>query len=121
MVFSFDNNSPIYLQIIEQIKIQIISGELKPGERLPSVRDLANNTKVNPNTMQKAMTELEQLGLIYTERTNGKFVTSDTLLLQDFKNKHAKELSINFINAMQSIGYTTDEALNYIKDIGGKY
>ena len=119
MVFSFDNNSPIYLQIIEQIKIQIISGKLKPGERLPSVRDLAVETKVNPNTMQKAMTELEEQGLIYTERTNGKFVTNDTCLLLEFKKTHAKELSIKFIKDMQAIGYTTEEALNYIKDIGG--
>ncbi len=119
MVFEFDNNTPIYLQIIENIKMAIISGEFAPGERLPSVRDLAVQTKVNPNTMQKAMVELEDLGLIYTERTNGKFVTKDTSLLQEYKKTYAYKLTLDFIKDIQSIGYTVEEALDYIKDIGG--
>ena len=85
MKFEFDNNIPIYIQLVEQIKTFIISGNLKPGERLPSVRDLALQTKVNPNTMQKALTELEELKLIYTERTNGKFVTNDQKLIDKYR------------------------------------
>ena len=119
MVFEFNNNTPIYLQIVEKIRMAIISGELKPGERLPSIRDLAVETKVNPNTMQKAMVELEEQGFIYTERTNGKFVTNDASLLLGFKKKHAYELTLDFIKDMQSIGYTVEQAIDYIKEIGG--
>lgn len=68
MQFEFENNIPIYIQLMEQMKLQIIAGELKPGDRIPSVRELAMVHKVNPNTMQKALSELEDAGLIYTER-----------------------------------------------------
>lgn len=78
MNFIFDNDRPIYIQLVEQLKQYIVSARLKPGERLPSVRDLAMESKVNPNTMQKALSELEDDKLIYTERTNGKFVTDDS-------------------------------------------
>ena len=78
---SFDNERPIYLQLMEMIKIQIISGKIKPGEKLPSVRDYAHEVKVNPNTVQKALTELERENLIYTERTNGKYVTDNSSLI----------------------------------------
>ena len=102
MVFEFNNNTPIYLQIVEKIRMAIISGELKPGERLPSIRDLAVETKVNPNTMQKAMVELEEQGFIYTERTNGKFVTNDTSLIDYFKQKYAEELTLTYLKNMQN-------------------
>ena len=82
-----ENNIPIYIQLVEQLKIYIISGEIKPGERLSSVRDLALQTKVNPNTMQKALVELEELSLVYTERTNGKYVTTDTSLIDKYKER----------------------------------
>ena len=72
MKIVFDNNTPIYIQLVEVLKKNIISGKMNPKDRLPSVRDLALEFKVNPNTMQKALMELEDLGLIYTERTNGK-------------------------------------------------
>ena len=75
MEFVFDNNVPIYIQLVEYIKIYLISGVFKSGEKLPSVREFATTFKVNPNTMQKALAELESLDLIYTERTNGKYVT----------------------------------------------
>ena len=93
MKFEFDNNIPIYVQLVEQMKIYIISGKLTPGERLPSVRDLALQSKVNPNTMQKALTELEELKLVYTERTNGKYVTDDINLINKYKNEYALCLS----------------------------
>ena len=91
MKFEFDNKIPIYIQLVEQLKNHIISGNLKPGERLPWVRDLAMQTKVNPNTMQKALVELEELSLIYTERTNGKYVTTDTSLINKYKEEHGKQ------------------------------
>ena len=77
MEITFDNNIPIYIQVLEYMKIYLISGVFKCGEKLPSVREFAITFKVNPNTMQKALSELEDLNLIYTERTNGKYVTKD--------------------------------------------
>ena len=115
MKFEFDNNIPIYIQLVEQLKIHIISGKIKPGERLPSVRDLALQVKVNPNTMQKALTDLEELKLIYTERTNGKFVTTDKKLINNYKNSYAKELSDKYFINMESIGFNKNEAINYLK------
>ena len=77
MDYIFNNERPIYIQLVETIRVQIVSGKLKSGERLPSVRELALTAKVNPNTMQKALAELEDEGLVYTERTNGKFVITN--------------------------------------------
>ena len=110
-----DNNLPIYIQLVEQLKIQIISGKLKSGERILSVRELASLFKVNPNTVQKAMQELEELGLIYTERTNGKFVTTNEKLINRYKNSYAKELSDKYFMNMERIGFNKKEAINYLK------
>ena len=90
MNFEFDNNIPIYIQLVEQLKIYIISGNIDLGEKLPSVRDLSISFKVNPNTMQRALGELEELGLIYTKRTSGKFVTEDKYPLKTKKEQTAK-------------------------------
>ena len=119
MEFSFTDNLPIYIQLVEQIKINIISGNLASGERLPSVRDLALQTKVNPNTMQKALSELENMGLIYTERTNGKFVTEDKELILRYKNEYANDMVQTFFNNMKKIGYTKPEAIQYLTKAGG--
>lgn len=116
---NFDNNVPIYIQLVEQLKIYIISGKLKPSERLPSVRDLAFQTKVNPNTMQKALAELEDLGLIYTERTNGKFVTDNQKLIDKYKKQYADELSKKYFFSMESIGFDRIQTINYLKELGG--
>ena len=118
--FNFDNNIPIYIQLVEQLKIHIISGKIKPSERLLSVRDLALQMKVNPNTMQKALVELDELKLIYTDRTNGKYVTSDENLINKYKNEYACELSKKYILGMKSIGFDNDEIVNYLKNIGGE-
>ena len=119
MKFDFDNNIPIYIQLVEQLKIYIISGKLKLGDRLPSVRDLALQTKVNPNTMQKALVELEELGLIYTERTNGKFVTDNKKLIDKYKKQYADELSKKYFLSMESIGFSKSEVIDYLKGLGG--
>lgn len=120
MKFEFDNNIPIYIQLVEQLKIYIISGNIKPGERLPSVRDLALQTKVNPNTMQKALVELEDLKLIYTERTNGKFVTEDKNLIDKLKYEYANDLSNQYFSSMESIGFTKNETIEYLKEMRDK-
>ena len=119
MKFEFDNNVPIYIQLVEQLKRYIISGQINPGERLPSVRDLALQTKVNPNTMQKALGELEDLKLIYTERTNGKFVTEDRKLIEKLRKEYALDLSKKYFAGMEDIGFNKEDAIECLKSLGG--
>ena len=111
----FNNSVPIYLQIVSEIKKQIVSGKLIPGERIPSVRELALTYKVNPNTMQKALIELEENGLIKTERTNGKFVTEDEKIINKIKNDYAENLTQNYLSEMISLGITKQEIKERIK------
>ncbi len=119
MNFIFDNDRPIYIQLVEQLEVSIVSGKLSPGERLPSVREFALQSKVNPNTMQKALSELEDLGLIYTERTNGKFVTEDVDLIREYKEKYAKEKAQKFFADMQELGFCQSDAAEYLMKLGG--
>ena len=119
MNFVFDNNTPIYIQLVEQLKISIISGELNAGGRLASVRELALNLKVNPNTLLKALSELEDMGLIYTERTNGKFVTTNQDLIEKLRVEYAIELSKKYISGMESIGFSFQDTFKYLNDLGG--
>jgi len=117
--YIFDNERPIYVQLVEKIRIEIISGKLKLGERLPSVRELALAARVNPNTMQKALVELEDEGLVYTERTNGKFVTENKELIEKIKKKLAEEKVNNYLTDMKNIGITYEEAIIYLQELGG--
>ena len=102
MDYIFDNERPIYIQLVEKLRLEIVSGKLKQGERLPSVRELALIVRVNPNTMQKALVELENEGLVYTERTNGKFVTTDIKLIEKVKKELAKEKITKYLNDMNT-------------------
>jgi len=113
--WEFDNDRPIYIQLVEKLKLFIISGQYEPGSRLLSVRDLALEAKVNPNTMQKALGELENLGLIYTKRTSGKYVTEDEKLISKFKDEMAFEKVCTYLNDMKSIGFSKKEAMDYLK------
>ena len=114
MAYIFDNDRPIYIQLVEKLELEIVSGKLKPGERIASVRELALTTKVNPNTMQKALAELESKGLVFTERTNGKFVTTDTKLIE-IKKLELANIKINtFISDMKNIGVELDDAIKYL-------
>ena len=119
MGYIFDNERPIYVQLVEKIRLEIISCKLKSGERIPSVRELALTARVNPNTMQKALAELEDEGLIYTERTNGKFVTENKELIEKIKKELAKEKVNNYINDMKNIGISYQEAVIYLQELGG--
>jgi len=118
--YIFNNETPIYLQLVEKLKMQIVSGELKQGQRIPSVRELALVARVNPNTMQKALTELESQGLVYTERTNGKFVTQNQKLIHQTKKELAKEKVQKYLDDMKNIGITYEQARNYLQELGGK-
>ena len=119
MEFLFDNERPIYIQLIEQLEMHIVSGRLKSGERLPSVREYALISKVNPNTMQRALAELVSRGLIYTERTNGKYVTEDEKLLRLYREKYAAEKVKRYIADMQELGFTYEEAIECVTKMGG--
>lgn len=111
MPWNFDNERPIYMQIMEKIKILIISGNYKPGKKLPSVRDLASEASVNPNTMQKALQELEKEQLVYSQRTTGRFITENIQIIKKVRDSIAEENINNFFNSMESIGLNKKEAV----------
>lgn len=115
MPWNFDNSIPIYLQIIQEMKRRIIRKELTPGERLASVRDLAKEAGVNPNTMQKALSELEVEGLLETERTTGRFVTSDQRLIASLREAYLKERLQPFLEELQSLGLSEEELMTLIR------
>ena len=117
MDYNFDNERPIYVQLVEKLRVEIISGRLKPGERVASVRELALVLKVNPNTMQKALSELESEGLIYTERTNGKFVTQNQKLIEKIKKELANEKAKKYVSDMKDIGNSFEECIKYLQDL----
>ena len=117
MEFVLDNNVPIYIQLVEYIKIYLISGVFKSGEKLPSVREFATTFKVNPNTMQKALAELESLELIYTERTNGKYVTKDEKLIEKLKDEYALTLAKSYFQGMKKIGLGKADSIKYLERI----
>ena len=120
MEYVFDNERPIYIQLVEMIRIDIVSGKFKKGQKLPSVRELALMMKVNPNTMQKALVELEDEKLIYTERTNGKYVTEDEKLIEKIKKQLAQEKVNNYLNSMKNIGISYESAVKYLQELGGQ-
>lgn len=117
MAWALDSGRPIYAQIIERVQLDIITGHYKPGEKLPSVRDLASEAAVNPNTMQKALSELEQSGLLYTQSTSGRFITEDTELIQRMKTTLATMQVREFIHKMRQIGLDDTEILQLIQTI----
>ena len=117
MEFVFDNNIPIYIQLLDYLKIYLISGVFKSGEKLPSVREFATTFKVNPNTMQKALSELESMKLIYTERTNGKYVTKDQKLIDKLKDEYAMTLAKSYMQGMKKIGLGKADSIKYLERI----
>jgi len=116
--YIFDNERPIYIQLVEKLRMEIISGKLKPGEKIPSVREFAIIARVNPNTMQKALVQLEDEGLIFTERTNGKFVTENKELIEKIKKELAMEKVNNYLKDMKNIGIDFAQAIKYLQELG---
>ena len=109
MKWQFSNEAPIYTQLIEQIKVGIVTGAFPPGERLPSVRDLATEAGVNPNTMQRALAELERDTLVFSQRTAGRFVTEDKAVIEKAKRSLAQRHIKTFLAAMLRLGYQPEE------------
>ena len=119
MQWQFSNDAPIYTQLIQQVKVGIVTGAFPPGERLPSVRDLATEAGVNPNTMQRALAELERDGLVYSQRTAGRFVTEDNTMSNTAKRSLAERHVKTFLEAMLRLGFQRDEIIDLIsKELG---
>lgn len=116
MAWNFDQSNPIYLQIISHLEYKILSGEYKPGDKLESVRELASIAGVNPNTMQKALQEMEGMGLINTQRTSGRFITDDTEALQKLRGNIAEEKAAVFVKELRKLGYTFEEIILIVQN-----
>lgn len=121
MDFEFDNQKPIYLQLVEQLQLYVISGKIPPGEKLPSIRELALQAQVNPNTIQRALAELEDLHLIRTERTNGKYITDDQRLIRKYREKYANQKTKKYFREMRELGFSDLEIISYLAQKGGKF
>ena len=111
----FDSSRPIYAQLVERLKARILAGTYKSGGHLDSVRDLAAAAGVNPNTMQRALAQLEAEGLVRTERTSGRFVTEDTDLIEQLRASAARNIAADFLEKMRSIGYTPQQAAELLR------
>ncbi|MBO5302576.1 MAG: GntR family transcriptional regulator [Lachnospiraceae bacterium] len=116
MPWNLNSDRPIFIQIIEVIQLDIVSGKYAPGDKLPSVRDLAQEAAVNPNTMQKALAELERSGLVFSQRTSGRFITEDTKMIEDLKSSLAKEKIEEFLENMQKLGFKKEETITLMTE-----
>lgn len=117
MSWNLDSDRPIFMQIVEKIQTDIISGTYVPGDKLPSVRELAQEASVNPNTMQKALAELERTGLVHSKRTSGRFITEDTTMIHKLKSELAEEIIQEFFENMQRLGFHKDETIKLITEV----
>ena len=109
MEWIFDSNTPIYTQLVEQLTLRIVTSVYAPGQRIPPVRELAVEAGVNPNTMQRALGELERLGLVYSQRTSGRFVTEDITMIETAKQELASRRIREFLGAMKDLGFSGRE------------
>lgn len=114
MSWDLSSDRPIYTQLIEQIELKICSGIYQPGSKMPSVRDLAAEAAVNPNTMQRALSELENAGLLYSQRTTGRFVTEDINLIKETRAKISQEHIHQFLNKMSELGFNNEEIIEIL-------
>ena len=115
MVWYFDENRPIYLQLVEEFRLKIVSGEFACGMKLNSVRDLASEIGVNPNTMQRALSELEKEGLVTTQRTTGRFVTEDKEMIISLREDMAKAKLDAMIDCMLQMGYEKADIIEFVQ------
>jgi DNA-binding transcriptional regulator YhcF (GntR family) len=114
MPWNLDSDKPIFIQIVERIESDIVSGKYAPGEKLPTVRDLAVEAAVNPNTMQKAYGELERIGLVFSQRTSGRFVTEDKTLIEKTRRELAKNAASEFLARMKELGIGKEDAIKLL-------
>lgn len=122
MSWIIDNNRPVYIQLVEQLKFKIISGEFKTGKKIDSVRVLAQDAQVNPNTMQKALAELERQNLVFSKRTSGRFVTDNEELIKSMKEELAGEEIKNLKKNLERLGFSEEEIVDFvIANIRGEF
>lgn len=115
MSFTFSDKIPIYLQIMNLVKQDVVVGKLVSGEKLLSVREMAEKYSVNPNTVQRVYQELERENIIFTQRGMGTFVTQDNSKIDEIKNCMAEELVINFISGMKELGFSGEETVKVLE------
>ena len=115
MAWNLQSDRPIYAQLVDQIQRMIVTGIFPAGSRLPSVRELAAEAAVNPNTMQRALVKLEEDGLLYTQRTSGRYVTEETERIMEVKRALAEELIRQFVENMNRLGYTREQSVELLK------
>ena len=121
MAWKLNSDRPIYAQILERIQMQIVSGVYQPGTKIPSVRELAADAGVNPNTMQKALAELERSGLVMTQRTSGRVVTEDLNMIKETRNQLAGEQVRDFVKRMKDLGFDREGIIDLLrKETGGE-
>ena len=116
MDIEFNDKEPIYLQIMDLIKMDIVTGKLKAKDKLPSVREMAGNLNVNPNTLQRSYQELERLKIVYTQRGTGTFVGEENNMVNDIKKEMAKDVIDSFIHRMKSLGFTDNEIIESVSN-----
>ncbi len=115
-MWNLDSDRPIYAQLVERLQIQIVSGQYAPGQKLPSVRELAAVAAVNPNTMQKAFAELEGSGLVVTQSTSGRMVTEDSDLIRNTRKRMAIQKAEQFFSGMKELGFAKEEAMALLEE-----
>ncbi|MDO5716505.1 MAG: GntR family transcriptional regulator [Tissierellia bacterium] len=113
---NFKDNRPIYLQVYEEILRQLLVGKLKAGDKLPAIRDMAKDFKVNPNTISKSMQELETTGLFETQRGLGTFVTEDKNRMKETLDTYVKEKIHGFMDEFENMGITIDQIMKYLEE-----
>lgn len=120
MSWNLDSSRPIYAQIIEKVSLDIVSGKYQPGDKLPSVRDLAAQAGVNPNTMQKALSELERENLVHSARTSGRFITEDKAMIEKMREELASTQIKEFLNKMSQMGFDYEKTIKIVQGHSGK-
>lgn len=118
MSWNLDSSRPIYAQIIEKVSLYIVSGHYQPGDKLPSVRDLAAQAGVNPNTMQKALSELERENLVHSARTSGRFITEDKDMIEKMREELASTQIKEFLNKMSQMGFDYNKTIALLEKLG---
>lgn len=118
MSWNLDSSRPIYAQIIEKVSLDIVSGKYQPGDKLPSVRDLAAQAGVNPNTMQKALSELERENLVLSARTSGRFITEDKAMIEKMREELASTQIKEFLNKMSQMGFDYEKTITLLEKLG---
>ncbi len=119
MAWHFSSDRPVYLQISERLTKAVLSGQYKPGEQMPTVRQLALESAVNPNTVQKAFTHLESKGILVSKGTSGRFVTDDGIVIETSRKELASQTINKFLKDMKSLSYSDQEILNLLKEVEG--